>query len=331
MSTVAHIFARKSFLAIAFPCLIGLWAASASAQSVIATIPTSSNPGNVAIDAAAGLVYVPINGVGQIDVINEKTNKIVRTLSVGQDAENVALDTATGRLYDADSYTDYIYVIDTKDGRVLDSIPGLEAAWLAVNPATNTIYASNFGNTVYAINGATDTVTAAITVLSAQELAVNPATNKIYVATGDPDEAIVTVIDGNTNTVVTNIDIPGSENTLYVSVDPTRNLVYASDANNTGDPNGAIGVINGATNTVVTSITIPGEPANVAVNSAGHRLYVNNFQLNEVQVANSQNNQLLPTTVPTGTNPTNSAFDSTRGLLYVTNFGSDSITVISTN
>jgi YVTN family beta-propeller protein len=322
--------AGKFSLASAFLCLLTLGAASANAQTVVATIPTTSNPGGIAIDSNAGLAYVAINGQGTVDVISETTNTIVGTISVGQDAESVAVNPKTSRLYVADSYTGDVYVVNTKNGHLVATIPSLQVAWLALNPVTNTIYGSNFGNTVYVIDGATNAVTASISVLSAQELAVNPATNKIYVSTGDPDAAILTVIDGNTNQVVTNINIPGSANTLYVGVDAAHNLIYASNANNTGDTAGSIGVINGANNTVATSINIPGEPSDVAPDPATRRVYVNNFNLNEVQIVNGVTNRLTGDTVPTGTNPSTSAIDTQRHLLYVANFGSDSVTVIST-
>ena len=78
----------------------------------------------------------------------------------------------------------------------------------AVNPATNTVYVTNFGaSTVSVINGQTNTVTATIRVGPAGSepygVAVNPATNTAYVATLSK----VSVISGQTNTVTATIHV----------------------------------------------------------------------------------------------------------------------------
>jgi YVTN family beta-propeller protein len=57
------------------------------------------------------------------------------------------------------------------------------AGFVAVNPKTNTIYATGPFNTVPVINGQTNTVTATIPTSATPEgVAVNPKTNTVYVA-----------------------------------------------------------------------------------------------------------------------------------------------------
>ena len=55
---------------------------------------------------------------------------------------------------------------------------------VAVNPATNTVYAANrSGNSVSVIDGSTNTVTTTVTVGSKPRgVAVNPSTNTVYVS-----------------------------------------------------------------------------------------------------------------------------------------------------
>ena len=69
--------------------------------------------------------------------------------------------------------------------RVTATIPvGQLPHGVAANPATNTIYVSNFGGTVSVISGRTNTVTATIPVGALPVgVAANPHTNTIYVAT----------------------------------------------------------------------------------------------------------------------------------------------------
>jgi len=318
--------ARKLFLAIAFPCLFGLCADSACAQSVIATIPVTQ-PAQSAVNPALGYAYV---GDGSsIAIISESTNSIVSTIDVGasEGIWAIVADYKTGRVYACGG--SQIWVIDGHTNTLIDTL-SVPAAWLAINVRTDTIYASDFNQTVYVINGATNTVTTTITVYEALQLAVNPVTNRIYIAANNPNQGEVTVIDGSTNQVVTNIDISGSDFTNFVSVDPLRNLVYATDVNSTGSPNGVVAVINGATNTVTTTITVPGEPQQIAVDPVTRLLYLPNMTLNEVQVIDGRTNQLTSTTIPVGQSPYWATLDPYHKLLYVTNLFSESVSVINT-
>jgi DNA-binding beta-propeller fold protein YncE len=334
--------ARGFSLALALPCLSGLWAASASAQSVVATIPMPNPPGTMAINPATGYVFVPIAGTGQVDVIKESNQQIVHTISIGEDAAHTAVNIKTARLYVADPYVGALYVFDSNSYALLATVSISDASWVAVNEATNTVYVSDFGNTIYVVSGATNTITTTITTNSAQQIAVNPRTNTIYDAPGNPFEGQLIVIDGNTNQVTTTIDIPNSNSTQYVAVDPLRNLVYAVDlVDDTTADSGDLVVINGTTNAVVTSVTIAGEPTTAAVDPVRRMVYVSNTSLGEIQVFNAATNQLTSTTVPTGASPDETSLDIYHGLLYVGNAGDEgdqvpnptgpSITVISTN
>jgi YVTN family beta-propeller protein len=79
---------------------------------------------------------------------------------------------------------------------------------VAVNPATNTAYVTNYGSgTVSVIDEATNTVTANIAVGSGPTgVAVNPATNTAYVT--NYGSGTVSVIDEATNTVTATIPLP---------------------------------------------------------------------------------------------------------------------------
>jgi len=315
---------RGFSLAIALPCLFGLCAVSAGAQSVVATIPVTQ-PSNVAVDPALGYAYVG-NSSG-VAVISERTKTVVDDINLGVDVWQVVADYKTGRVYACDDNN--IFVIDANTNSVIDTLD-VPAAFIAINDRTNTLYASDFNQTVYVINAANDTVTTTITVYEALQLAVNPATNRVYIAAANPNSGEVTVIDGNTNQVVANIDISGSEFTALVAVDSKHNLIYATDENNTGGPNGVVAVIDGATDSVTDTIVVPGAPTQIAVDPFTRLLYVANQTLNEVQIINGATNQLTSTTIPVGQEPTYATLDPYHNLLYVTNTFSESVSVINT-
>ena len=107
---------------------------------------------------------------------------------------------------------------------------GSYAVGLAVNPATNMVYAANYlSNTVSVLNAANESLVGTIDLGSQStnpsELAVNPTTNKVYVTTGRNS---VVVIDGLTDRVMTTLQVgtsPGTNSTYALAVDPTKNQV----------------------------------------------------------------------------------------------------------
>ena len=78
--------------------------------------------------------------------------------------------------------------------KVTATVPLAKASGgIAVNPKTNTVYATNGGHQVIVISGRTNTVTATIPVAQFPEsIVVDPKTNTIYVTGMAPDEVTVT-------------------------------------------------------------------------------------------------------------------------------------------
>src|SRR5215467_6814933 len=103
---------------------------------------------------------------------------------------------------------------------------------IAANPVSNQLYASilTFNSTndeLAVIDGITDTVEATLSVpVGAQQLAVNILTNRVYIATCNgyvtPVACSVTVVDGNTQTVVASIPIASTNDGSLsgIAVDP---------------------------------------------------------------------------------------------------------------
>ncbi len=108
------------------------------------------------------------------------------------------------------------------------------------------------------IDGATNTVTHTITVgalpngvfASASAVAVDPATDTVYVAipTGDPNNGIVSVIDGATNAVTDTITVAALP--TGVAINPATDTVFVST------DLGKVSVIDGPTKTVTQTITM---------------------------------------------------------------------------
>ena len=71
----------------------------AATRAVTATIPVGPFPWEVAVDPAAGTVYVTSGSDNTVSVIDAATNAVTATIPVGSDPLGVAVDPAAGTVY----------------------------------------------------------------------------------------------------------------------------------------------------------------------------------------------------------------------------------------
>jgi YVTN family beta-propeller protein len=153
-------------------------------------------------------------------------------------------------------------------------------------------------------------------------LAVNSTTNRIYVSNLNSNS--VSVIDGNSNTVVATVPLSASPS--GIDVNPTTNLIYVATF-----LTGEVVVIDGSNNTVVTTITGVGADL-LAVDVATNLIYAPHFLSTNVSVIDGASNTIVAS-IPVGKGPFGAAVNSVLNLIYVTNNSSGTISVIdgSTN
>lgn len=182
----------------------------------------------VDIDQIQGLLYVG-SSTGVIAVIEERTNLQVNTIHLGGQVGDLAVNPVTSRLYVCDYIRGLVTVFDTRRNMIITTIP---------------------------IRGGDG---------SPSSVVVNARTNKIYVT--DWERAVV-VIDGATNTIITEIFGPVLPNRLAINT-ITRRL-YIADENYYG----GVGVADTDTDQFITEIFTPGMfTTGVAVDFVHHRIY----------------------------------------------------------
>jgi DNA-binding beta-propeller fold protein YncE len=268
--------------------------------STPATVTVGDNPSGVAVDGPAHTIYVANLGTGSsgtVSVINAATCNATSTGGCGNLAtlhvpggnpDDIAVDTATGTIYVAtltSSGPNLISVFNAATCnathtsgcgqapavlKVGDSAGGNgnSALSLAVNQATNTIYATNVitstnpygGHSVYVINGAT--CDAATTTGCGQTpatikagfnpwgIAVDQATDTIYTANIADGEhpGTVSVINGatcngtdHTGCGQAPTKAAAGFGTIGAAIDPATNTIYVTNIEDT-----SVTVINGA-------------------------------------------------------------------------------------
>jgi YVTN family beta-propeller protein len=230
-----------------------------------------SGAASIAVDPVRHLVYVTSaffesDGVrGAVQVINGRNGRIVRSVPTGPGPKAIAVNPRTGTAYvtAATSVDGSTAVMAIERGRVVATIPigPFERYYdnpfgLAVNPVTNTVYASNpLDGFVYVIDGASNAVVRSVGVGGEPTaLAVNPKTGLVHVATARR----VVAISGPTHAVARRFSVGGRPRGL--AVDAARGVVYATTTR------GAVVAIAGGTARVVAHAI---KPNGVAVSRTG--------------------------------------------------------------
>jgi YVTN family beta-propeller protein len=289
----------------------------------VTAVTAGTDPIGIAVDKATNTVYVA-NASGTVAVVNGRKCDAAnrsgchvepKSVRVGSNPQFLAVSEKTNTIYVANSGSDSVSVLDGRTcsaaskagcGRVRASIPvGPAPFTLAVNDATDSIYVTDLGApTVSVIDGKTCNATnvsgcrrrpIAINVGEAPGgIAINTRTDTIYVSGEASND--VSVIDGKTCNATTT---SGCRQT------PVHVLAGA----------GARGI---------------------AVNEATNTIYVANTVANTVSVINGATcNATVHTgcgqraaVASVGLSPRRVAVDELTNTIYVTNAGSNSVTML---
>lgn len=290
---------------------------------VVTTIPVGSEPSGIVVNPVTNRIYVLNSNDYTVSVINGATNHVIDTITTGDYPWYIAINPATNKIYVTDSTSDgHVTVIDGRNDQTTSIAVRNQPGTLAINPNTNRIYTCNWGeNTVSIIDGASQTNIGTILVgHTPNGIALNPITNKIYV-TSYTDNTLL-VINGDTNNILATI--PLSDTPAFVAVNPVTNLAFVATNDykvavingsnqiartiplGSGDDANAL-AINLVTNKIYVpagndqlymidgnnyglhSITVGNAPSAVAVDQATNRVYLANYDDNDVSVVGGAN------------------------------------------
>ncbi len=168
-----------------------------------------------------------------ISVLDAARNRVVATLpGPYRDLQAIAANPVTNRLYVSGNQT--VEVVDPATGNILDrpiAVYALIDAGLAVDPATNNIYAGDAdGNQIITIDGATDTAyLGAIGVMTVgncvESIAPEPGTLHVFAA--NPCDGTVSDMDLDQDAPVATI--PAGTDPEQVALDPGLHRLYVVD------------------------------------------------------------------------------------------------------
>jgi DNA-binding beta-propeller fold protein YncE len=327
------------------PALVSLAFANAGRSFVIKTLslgdPGWENgaPSSIAINPETNLVYVANSNLGSDDpnniiVINSTSNEVVGSINVGRAVSDVVVNPTTGTIYSANS----INTVSAINGTTNEVIATFDYSdyWeyietianVALNSETNKVYVLLITDDVLVsvIDGATNKIESTFKVAdlhrdydvigSARAIAVNPVTNMVYVA-NDYDSVIV--IDGSDNHIVDKIDIWGMPD--GIAVNRKTNTVYVSDYHSQ-----SLYMIDGATNEIIGTVTPFFSAQRVEVDEERNAVYVTTH--GDGLVVMDGKSLQIRNRIGVGQFPGGVALNPSNSLLYVSNGGSNSISVI---
>lgn len=269
-------------------------------------------------------------GLASIVPINANPDAVTARIRVGDNPWGVTVDTKTNRVYVANEESNTVSVIDGLTNSVIANVTGLTSPYhLDVNPTTNRVYVtSSQSNFVSVIDGSTNDITARIdlgapvsvvcrTDLPCPSIAVNPSTNRIYVA--DPIKNLIYVIDGETDTIASEIKVDGGPASISIDTNVNRMYVANSFAN-------TVSVIDSSSNTVIASVTRNRSPTATSVNTNTHRIYFS--EVGRVFVIDGFNNNVVGTIAVSGGYLNGISVNPNTNRVYVADYFSDFVSLI---
>ncbi len=245
------------------------------------TIPVGNGGHGINVHKRKNLIYVANKDDGTLSVINGEDNTVVDTITLGGVPLEIGVNFVTDKVYVTNVTASSVSVIDANTNDVITTITGVTGGveGIAVDHLNNEIYVV-IGNGVRIIDGSNDTleiITISVTG-PAREIAVNTKTRMFYVLSFNPTN-IVSVIDGDTVSVVTTISV--GDDPMGITVDEATNTIYVANSNDD-----TVSVIDGDTNTVVGTTKVGNSPLGIDVNNSTGVVRTANIGDNTISVVN---------------------------------------------
>ena len=306
---------QKGIIAVCLGLFV-IFAVPFLAFASAAVISVGGGDVRVNLVESLNLIFATDQTSDSVSIIDTVTETVIKTVTVGSSPITTAYIPSTSLLYVTNQASNDVSVVDVSvpsSASVASTISvGTGPFILSFNSVNDQIYVANcFSNDVSVIDvdsasGTYNTVVKTIPVgVCPTGIAVNDSTNKIYV--GNTFSNSVSVIDGNTDTVVSTLNVLGAG---AVTVDTINDNVLVSQSFSN-----AVSVIDGSSDTVMQTITIGNGPRGIEVNPISNQIFVILTGDDAIGIIDASSYNVLGV-VPVGFTPSGLAVDSSN-VLYV--------------
>ena len=335
-------------------------------NTVVATINVGITPAGIAITPDGKHAYVANNnnyslaGEDSVSVIKLKDNTITQTIfdSSFNQPYTITINANGTKAYVTNSNSTTITIIDAATNTVLGVINGFDGpSGMVITPAGGRAYVNNYGGpegvgsgnatTVRVVNLNTNTIIGApiIVGLAPAALAITPDGKFVYVVNyvdGNPGTGTISIIQTSNNTVIGTIN--GFSGPFAIAITPDSKYAYVTNfGSNNFEPIGTtVSIVKLKDNTIVKTIELGIQPSGLAITPDGHFAYVSNYNTlyagsnftdltagqGTVNVIDVHHKKLKSITIPVGQSPDAIAITPDGKHAYVTNFTSNTVSVI---
>ena len=240
-----------------------------ASDSIVKNITVGDGPWGIALDNKTGNLFVSDWGNEDVSVINGTSNVLVSTIHVGASPEGIAFDSGNGNIYVVNSGQNNVMAINGTDNKVSATIPvGISPIGIAFDDSNGDLYVTDGGPPpgVNVINGMNNTVIGFLRVGETPDGVIYDAKYRnVYVGNDGTDS--VSVVDGDTNTVIGSI--PLAWNPTWIANGGANGVIYALSFTDW-----KLGVISNVT--LLGMVPIGSSPTDAAYDFNGGNLFVTN-------------------------------------------------------
>ena len=270
------------------------------------------------------LLFVSNSASDYISIIDRSLERIIGAVTVGHKPMGMVLNSTQERLYIVNSGSKDISIVDTTQFSVIYTIPlaaGLEPTDIAIMPDDKNLiegklYIINrLSNDVTVINTTTKRIVKTVAVgTRPSAIAVNSTRKEVYVANERSNNiSIISAIDDSLSA------------TIAVDMRPVGLTVASDKVYVFNEGSNRISVVSPSLRKVVSTISI-GDPPQRGMRGFSNRFFVLNTSANTLTFLNSFD--VITRTITLGHKPTGIIGDEKRNRLYITNYGSNTITLV---
>jgi YVTN family beta-propeller protein len=312
----------------------GTGAASVAVPTVAGKIQVGQTPSYIQVAPNGKFAYIANPGAGVITVLNTANDLQSGTIKIPQGPPQFVS-------FSPDSRTAYVSVYDTR-GTVhliafIDTATSTVTSTVAVDnftpgPSTTSpdgrfLYVPNHNT---AMSGANENVvdvidTASKSLMGKIAVPANPhwvafdKNGRFY--TSDHMSATVTVLNAQTNAIITEIQVGETPHSEAISPDGSRLAVTSFDGNK-------VFIINTATDQMIAQIPVGRNPLDITYSPDGRSLYTANNEDNTVTVIDTADNRVIGE-IRTGKQPTSISVLPSGRQAYVTDEGDGTIEILN--
>jgi DNA-binding beta-propeller fold protein YncE len=202
---------------------------------------------------------------------------------------------------------------------------GFNTNWTTFNPINNTVYVSNKGSqSIDVIDVNTYDIINTITYSgwSPTTSAIDTFNNKLFVCNDTPFQKEITIVDCNTNTIVTTLTAGTFNQNIFYTPNVDGYMFVTDSAGS------KIYKINTLNNTITTITGFTNYTYGITYDLSANTVYTTSLLGNKLYSINATTN-VVNYELNVGSSPSSVAINSSNQTLYITNSGTTNITVVS--